>query len=88
MFLHVLRLSILIRRSRWQNKLRNFPFLQVGDSQRYFERFYGIFCDSCIKKIISLLRFRYLFKLTSEKKFVWQSSKEAPFVCELVLVIF
>ena len=27
------------------------------------------------------------FGLTKEKKFVWQSSKEAPFVCRLMLVI-
>lgn len=39
-------------------------------------------------KILSVMMFRYLSKLTREKKFVWQSSKEAPLVCELVFVIF
>ena len=33
--------------------------------------------------------FRYFFtELTKEKKLVWQSSREAPLVCELTFVIF
>ena len=33
--------------------------------------------------------FRYFFtQLTKEKKLVWQSSREAPLVCELTFVIF